>query len=144
MHNPTETSHALELTWRHSVTSILCGACLAATGCGQSGAPPPDFGNPNQDASTSSTLPGANSDAGVACETPAPTACPTPSPTFGDVEPIIETHCLECHYGEPEGPWPLTSYEHVVDWFDIIRASMLRCTMPPPEASTTMTIEERV
>jgi hypothetical protein len=43
-----------------------------------------------------------------------------------------------------DGPWPLTSYEHVANWQDIIRGAMLACTMPPADAGNLMTNDERM
>jgi hypothetical protein len=42
------------------------------------------------------------------------------------------------------GPWPLTAYNHVADWQDVIRADMLTCAMPPPDAGVPMGSDERV
>jgi uncharacterized membrane protein len=79
----------------------------------------------------------------VDCTTVAPTSCPDPAPTYGDIEPILRQHCIGCHAGQPNGPWPLTDYKHVADWADDIRADMLSCSMPPADAGTTITIAER-
>ena len=78
-----------------------------------------------------------------ACTVQAPTACPDPPPTYAAIEPVIAERCLPCHYGMPGGPWPLTSYTHVVDWTDIIRATMLTCVMPPRNSGMTMPSAER-
>jgi uncharacterized membrane protein len=48
-----------------------------------------------------------------------------------------------CHSGDPAGPWPLTSYEHVAEWASEIRAQMAACTMPPADAGSGMPPEER-
>ncbi len=114
---------------------------LFATACATDAAGGADTAPLGVDAATTDVSPG--SDAAVECNVAAPSACPDPMPTYDTIEPIIEKHCLACHYGQPMGPWPLTSYEHVADWYDIIRGAMLNCTMPPPEATTTMTVAER-
>jgi hypothetical protein len=57
---------------------------------------------------------------------------------------IIERRCLGCHSGVPEGPWPLTTYEHVADWQDVVRTDLLDCSMPPPDAGVPITIDERI
>ena len=49
-----------------------------------------------------------------------------------------------CHNGMIGGPWPLMQYSHVADWFDVVRAMLLDCSMPPPDAGVTMPDEERV
>jgi hypothetical protein len=78
------------------------------------------------------------------CNVPAPTACPDPKPRYADVMPIFERRCVMCHSGMKGGPWPLTSYSHVADWFDIIQAEVQACRMPPPEAEVPITVQERV
>jgi hypothetical protein len=78
----------------------------------------------------------------VVCDVTAPRACPDPAPSYTDVEPIFEEHCISCHDGLGEH-WPLTSYEHVADWYDTIRAMMLSCGMPPADAGTSISTSER-
>jgi hypothetical protein len=80
----------------------------------------------------------------LVCDITAPTVCPEPAPTFEVIAPIIDTTCVPCHFGAPDGPWPLDSYEHVTDWRDTIRSAMLDCSMPPPEENIAMRDEERV
>lgn len=78
------------------------------------------------------------------CKSQAPSACEEPAPTYADVEPLIETHCLGCHWGEVGGPWPLTTYNHVAAWTMEIRATMLDCSMPPADAEQdAMPLEDR-
>lgn len=79
----------------------------------------------------------------VACTVTAPTECIEPAPVFSDIQPILEKRCLSCHYGDPDGPWPLTDYEHVASWFAEVRTQMLACSMPPPDAGIQMTNAER-
>jgi hypothetical protein len=77
------------------------------------------------------------------CRLDPPTSCPEPPVRYADVAPIVERRCLVCHNGR--GPhWPLTSYGHVADWQDTIRAAMLDCSMPPAEAALPMPLEERI
>jgi len=79
-----------------------------------------------------------------ACKVTAPSACTKPSPRFADVQPIFETRCGTCHsVGNPDGNWPLNSYEHVADWNLEIRDQISRCTMPPPVARVPITRAER-
>ncbi|WP_394831134.1 cytochrome c [Pendulispora rubella] len=73
----------------------------------------------------------------------APTACPSPAPTFASVEPIFEQRCTSCH-GGVAGLWPLRGYEHIVDWADTIRGEVLGCSMPPLDAGSGITKEERL
>lgn len=77
------------------------------------------------------------------CVVPAPTSCPDPMPRYADVEPIFAERCVSCHFGGAGGPWPLTSYRHVADWNDTIRAAMLNCSMPPLGAAR-ITVDDRV
>lgn len=71
-----------------------------------------------------------------ACNAVPVTSCPTPAPRYGDVAPIISARCVGCHHGMMKGgPWPLTDYHHVADWADVVRADLLACAMPPPDAA---------
>jgi hypothetical protein len=78
------------------------------------------------------------------CKATAPTACTKPAPRYADVEPIFAQRCTICHdVSNPDGHWPLTSYQHVADWNIEIRDQVLKCTMPPPVAAVPITLEER-
>ena len=112
----------------------LFGLLLAAgVDCGGGAA-----GDPTADA-------GSGADA-VSCTATAPTACPTPAPRYADVKTLIQQNCAgPCHSGaDPAGPWPLTNYEHVADWADIVRADLLDCTMPPADGGVTLAPEDRL
>jgi uncharacterized membrane protein len=86
----------------------------------------------------------SRADAAV-CAVSAPTSCPTPKPRYADVAPIFKQRCVVCHNGAaPDSPWPLTSYEHIADWYDSIRSELSSCAMPPPASGLTMTDDERV
>lgn len=80
------------------------------------------------------------------CSVEAPTVCPEPPPRWSDVNPIFQQRCVGCHYGMPGGPWPLLQYQHVADWYDVVRAHVLECTMPPVEflSAYPMTTDERI
>lgn len=78
------------------------------------------------------------------CNVTAPISCPTPAPTYATVAPIFKERCVVCHAPSWGGPWPLDSYRHIADWKDDIRAHLLLCTMPPPEARIPMTRDERM
>jgi len=78
-----------------------------------------------------------------ACEVVAPTVCPDPMPRYADVSPIFAARCTGCHNGS-DGMWPLSSYQHVADWYGEIRAAMISCTMPPVDSGQTMPLEERL
>ncbi len=77
------------------------------------------------------------------CTVTAPTVCPDPAPHYPDVQPIIQRTCVPCHNGSVGGPWPLLQYSHVADWQDVIRAFVLDCSMPPPDAGVPISDEER-
>lgn len=103
------------------------------------------------DAGADASLADAASDAALAdagplmaCSVEPPTACPEPAPRYGDIAPIIEARCQQCHSPLWTGPWPLDTYGHVADWQDTIRSSLIDCSMPPPEARVPMTDEERL
>jgi hypothetical protein len=76
------------------------------------------------------------------CTVSAPTECPDPPPRYADVEPIFKQRCAPCHGAKWDGPWPLDTYAHVADWSDVIRAHLIDCSMPPPEAGTPLPVEE--
>ncbi len=78
-----------------------------------------------------------------ACTGKLPTMCVAPRPTYADVAPIFGERCVTCHSGDPEGPWPLTSYEHVADWAETIRDDLRTCTMPPSDSGVELAEIER-
>ena len=82
----------------------------------------------------------------LSCTVTAPTSCPAPAPHYADVEPISQQRCAgPCHSGiDPAGPWPLTDYEHVADWADVVRANLLDCSMPPADGGVTLSAEDRL
>ncbi len=84
----------------------------------------------------------APADAGVpfVCTTVEWAACPDPDggggaepvPTYGDVKPVLDARCANCHVsGDPTGPWPLTTYQDVASWSEVIRSQIETCEMPP-------------
>lgn len=87
----------------------------------------------------------AKSDPAAVCAVMAPTECPAPAPRYRDVATIVEQRCATpCHSGVPDGPWPLIDYEHVADWADVVRASLLDCSMPPADGGVSITTNERL
>jgi hypothetical protein len=120
------------------LTLALAGACSSPKPMGVAD------GGSDPDARSISTV---DADGGVfVCMVMPPTACPNPPVRFDSVQPIINTWCLACHNGEsPDGPWPLRDYEHVASWADVVRSSVLDCSMPPPNAGLPpMPTEDRV
>ena len=118
--------------------SIVCVSCLLAVACGG------DKGiGPAADADLPVPDSGPRADAGpFVCTVTAPTSCSDPSLRYADVKPIFEERCVLCHDGSNDN-WPLTSYQHAADWFDLIPPEVVNCTMPPPEEGIPMTDEER-
>lgn len=68
--------------------------------------------------------------------------CPSPAPTYADVAPLLDERCNTCHADSSTGPWPLTSYQNVVDWWDLVRRDTLDCSMPPRDSGLTLTHDE--
>jgi hypothetical protein len=109
---------------------LLAGAVLEVSGCGKSQSSNPDGGAIDAEA--------------LVCSVDAPTSCPDPAPRYADVAPIIDQRCVQpCHSGLPEGPWPLTDYQHVADWADVVRTDLILCVMPPADGGTSISDEER-
>jgi len=78
-----------------------------------------------------------------ACDVTLPTACPDPMPHYADVQPIFERRCATpCHSDTSTGPWPLTSYQDVADWYDVIRDTVGECSMPPRDSGQTLPSDE--
>jgi uncharacterized membrane protein len=123
------------------VSWALISACLVTLACGSATPEPPEEGEPDE--GTEVPAPGPDSEQASVCAVPAPTSCPTPAPRYADVEPIFTNRCTVCHAGNPGGPWSLKGYSHVSDWQDTIRTQVRDCTMPPPEANSAITVQER-
>jgi len=103
-----------------------------------SDAAPSDAADPSDAANT----PGA--EAGTSCSVMAPTLCPDPPVRYADVEPIFQSRCVSCHADNVDGPWPLTTYQDIADWQDLVRADLLDCSMPPADAGVPMTHDEQL
>ena len=116
------------------LVAVTCQACKE----GDDAAPSDDAGSV-QDAEIT-----PDAAALRACEVEPPKECAEPKLHYADVAPIFSRRCTSCHNGtEDDGPWPLTSYQHVADWSGEIRAQMLVCTMPPPGSGIDMPVSER-
>ena len=103
---------------------------------------PADETDAGKDASTASDAGPDDAFVEPVCEVTPPTSCPTPPVYYEDIAPIIMERCHSCHDGKGE-EWPLTTYGHVTAWFNEIRAAMITCSMPPPDAGISMPAEER-
>jgi hypothetical protein len=97
-------------------------------------------GSPDASAADASLT---NDAAQAACNVTAPTACSTPAPRYGDVMPIFAARCTICHGQMEGGPWPLDNYEDIAHWADDVRATVVSCAMPPPDAGVPITDGER-
>jgi hypothetical protein len=89
---------------------------------------------------------GDNEKPPVACTVTAPAECPEPALYYADVATIFEARCSSaaaCHAGVKGGPWPLSTYDDVSDWQDVIRAEVLHCSMPPPDSGMSISDQER-
>jgi hypothetical protein len=127
--------------------SVALGACgpKAELSMSPSNVDPADAGS-DPDPTDASTISDATTHEGstLMCSVTAPTSCPDPPPHYADVAPIFQERCILCHSGTIDGPWPLTDYEHIADWQDIIRGDLLDCTMPPVDAGVPITRDERL
>jgi hypothetical protein len=125
---------------------LAAGVSLAAA-CGGDDPPAPatatDAGAAGQStAGGSAAGSGGSSSRPEGCPLTPPTTCPDPKPGYADVKPIFEQRCYSCHDGNHQ-QWPLTTYQHVADWFGEVRAQMIACSMPPASAMSEMTVGER-
>lgn len=68
--------------------------------------------------------------------------CPSPAPTYADIAPILDAKCVVCHSDTSTGPWPLTSYDAVEAWWDLIRRDTRDCSMPPSDSGLVLTPAE--
>ena len=108
----------------------------------------PDAGPPGEAAADAGADPDG-ADSGVFagstpgdCDVTAPTRCSDPPLRYADVESIFMQRCTSCHGGS-DGRWPLTTYQHVADWYAEIRGQMLSCSMPPASSGLSMPRAER-
>jgi hypothetical protein len=95
-------------------------------------------------AACDTTAEGPETVVGAECHVEPPTECPEPPPRYADVQPIFHERCGgDCHTGAPGSEWPLDTYGHVADWYDVIRDELRDCSMPPLDAGVSITTEER-
>lgn len=78
----------------------------------------------------------------TSCEASTPSACEQPSPKYTDIAPILQKSCNPCHNGEV-GPWPLTNYDDVAAWDDVIWQDLSSCNMPPLDGGVALTAAGR-
>ena len=51
--------------------------------------------------------------------------------TFGQIAPILQAHCVECHRAGSIAPFPLTTYEETAPWAATITEVVQQNRMPP-------------
>lgn len=87
-------------------------------------------------------LPALAAATAVAVSQPRPAAQARTPTYYGDVQPILRTHCESCHrpqgasYGGLVAPMPLTTYDEVRPWARAIATAVEAKQMPPWLAST--------
>jgi len=89
---------------------------------------------------------GSTSDEAGPCTATVPSACPTAAPTWNaDAMPIFESHCWSCHAGGgiESSQFPLGSYSGIYQARTTILEQLSSCTMPPSDAPTALTSDER-
>jgi uncharacterized membrane protein len=115
---------------RRSAVRFCLVTLLVLAACSAPQPPRPDGGIDGGPSACDVVLPTECSDAGAALD-------------YSHVKPALDTHCANCHYGALGGPWPLKTYNDVVDWAQIVRDSIANCTMPPEDGGTNMTKAEK-
>jgi hypothetical protein len=135
------------------VVAVSTFAATVLLGCTAANGDTPDGGAGSGGSGSGGSAPtdGGVLDTGcVGCVDGGPTACPTPPVTYSKVQPIFQARCVSlCHNGTTPDPtmpgtiWGFPDYEHVFSWYDTIRASVIDCSMPPPDAGVPLTVEER-
>jgi hypothetical protein len=62
-------------------------------------------------------------------------ACINPPPSYAtDIAPMLDQACNSTCHAPGVGPWPLSNYDDVFDWADIISNDVSLCKMPPEDA----------
>jgi hypothetical protein len=71
-------------------------------------------------------------------------ACVKPAPHYSNITGILARSCNPCHTGGGDAPWPLTNYDDVSAWSDIIRQDLVDCSMPPLDGGIAISASERL
>jgi hypothetical protein len=96
----------------------LLGLAVAAGGCG-----------------THDSANGSTTQSIASCPAVDASACESPIPSYAnDIAPIFDRECNRTCHAPDAGPWPLTDWQLVIDWTDVIVHDIEGCTMPPPDA----------
>ncbi len=122
-------------------TLFLLAAGLVFAGCStklESGSPVTDAGDEDRHA------PWAAGTLTQGLCTSFPSTCQASAPDYATVVvPILNAKCNGCHSGVDGGPWPLTNFEDVEHWQDVLVAELANCGMPPADAGPTLSDDER-
>jgi uncharacterized membrane protein len=109
------------------LVTLGLGATLALAACG----------NGDSIIGRTSALTCAAVDASATCE--------TDGAPFDAILPILQKSCIPCHdTSAPDAAWPLTTYDDVAGWSEIIEGDVLRCSMPPADGGVSITNADRL
>jgi hypothetical protein len=71
--------------------------------------------------------------------------CPASTPHYADVEPILQKSCIPCHPGPPGATqWPLTAYDDITPWADVIQDQLCENAMPPADGGIGIDPSDRL
>jgi hypothetical protein len=150
--------HLAAVDWSSMRSSTLIAAMCILVGslwglsCGDNTDGTPDGGSGGGGTGGGDRDASSGGDTGsTACPVDPPVTCPTPV-RFAQVQPIFSQRCMTCHDGvtinqtDPEKApiWALSDYGHIKDWESSIRGELSGCTMPPADAGSKLTVEERL
>jgi hypothetical protein len=133
---------------RRDAALLLLGACLAGEalgGCASSSASEKSDGSAAQSVATSdgsaaqsvATSDGSAAQSVETCSGVDASACVLASPSYAtDIAPLLDRDCNRTCHAPGAGPWPLTDYQSVHDWADVIAVDVASCFMPPADAGT--------
>ena len=51
---------------------------------------------------------------------------------------------MPCHSDSVGSNWPLTTYDDVAGWADVIASDVVTCTMPPADGGVPITEHDRI
>jgi hypothetical protein len=77
---------------------------------------------------------GGGGGGGTTCPNDLPRTCPNPAPSYSSqVVPVLQNYCTKCHSaGGIEAAIPLTDYQHVFQYRQVILDQVYHCVMPVP------------
>lgn len=127
----------MERTHRHLASlAVLAANCAGLALCAACGSSP--------SASDAGALAVQNA-IRTSCDLSSPAACPAPFPHYSDIAPIVQRSCVPCHPGATaDSQWPLTEYDDVAAWADVVQNLLCTYRMPPLDGGIPMTDADRV